>query len=305
MAVTGRVDYQGLITNQLQPELTDVVVRPSLDKLYSMFTRNTDVQQGSVITDPNCVGETLNGGSFTRSDANPVSMTTTWAKPYWTKVYYHESAKVRAEDVKEANGNLVTITNLFADAANRATRGLLNTHVFSGIMSQIKTDVDSSGNYGNTTRVTAWQSYEENTNTAITLAIMRAMFKALYLKGNVNKAEYAVLVEPNVYSVLLPLMDALVTKTRINPGMGDSNATGYQEVLALDQFPIVDMYGMTTGDVFCLNRGDVQIQEHAGLELTYKEPSNMNEWAHEIIARIGINCWVRQPGRQGKLTDKD
>lgn len=301
---TGRIDFTGLITEELQSELTDVVVRPSIEKLYSMFTKNTDVQEGMLITDPNCVGETLNGGSFTRNDANPPSMTVTWAKPYWAKIYYHESAKVRVEDVKEANGNLVTIQNLFTDAAMRATRGLMNTHVFSGICSQIKSDVDSSATYGSATRVTAWQSYEENTSTAITIAILRAMYKALYLKGNFNPADYLTIFEPTVWSTAWPLMDALVSKMRMNPTVRDGNAAGYQDVPALDLVPVMDLYGMTTGDVFCLNRGDVQIQEHSPLELTYKEPSNMNEWANEIIARIGVNCWVRQPARQGKLTLK-
>jgi hypothetical protein len=305
MAVTGRVDYQGLLTNQLQSELTDVIVRPSLDKLYSLFTKNTDIREGSLITDPNCIGETLNGGAFTRSDVDPASMTVTWGKPYWTKVYYHESAKIRKEDIDEANGNLVTIQNLFVDAAKRATTGLLNTHVFGGICTQIKADVDSSAVYGNTTRVTAWQSYEENTDTAITIAILRAMFKALYLKGNVNSADYITLFEPNVWSVAWPLMDALVSRTRLNPSVGDSNAAGYQEVPALDLFPVMDLYGMTTGDVFCLNRSDVQIQNHKALELTQKTPENLKEYAYEVVARIGVNCWVRHPARQGKLTLKD
>jgi len=305
MAVTGRVDFQGLLTNQLQSELTDVIVRPSLDKLYSLFAKNMDIKEGSLITDPNCVGETLNGGAFTRSDVNPASMTVTWAKPYWTKVYYHESAKIRKEDIDEANGNLVTIQNLFVDAANRATTGLLNTHVFSGVMTQIKADVDSAASYGSATRVTAWQSYEENTDTQVTIAILRTMFKALYLKGDINRADYVTLFEPNTWSVAWPLMDALVSRYRMNPSVNDSNAAGYTDVPALDLFPVMDMYGMTTGDIFCLNRKDVQIQNHKTLELTQKAPENLNEYAYEVIARIGVNCWVRQPARQGKLTLKD
>lgn len=302
---TDIVDYSDLLTNQIQPEMVSNIVQPAMSDIYGKFTRNTMVREGQYITDANAISETSQGGAFTRSDGDPGSMSVTWATPSWRKVYYHEAAKIRKEDEKEANGNREFIGNLFRDAAQRATDSLMNTHVFSGIMTQIKADVDSSADYGGITRVTALQSYEENTDTAWTLAIQRLAFKALRLKKRIRWADYITLFEPNVWNVAWPLMDALVTKTRMNPSTGDVNSAGYQEINTFDLCPIDQMYGMTTGDVLTLNRKDVQIQEHCPLELTWKTPTENDEWAYKVIARIGINCWVRHPAFQAKLTLKD
>ena len=129
--MTDVVDFQDLLTNQLQPEIIDNVVLPEMQELYTMFAENTNYTEGNEISDPNCIAETAAGGAFTRSDSDPESMTVTWEKPAWTKVYYHEAAKIRGEDVAEARGNRIRLTNLFTDAAFRATRQLMNTHVFS------------------------------------------------------------------------------------------------------------------------------------------------------------------------------
>ena len=300
------MDYQDLLTNQLQPEIIDNVVLPEMSKLYALFGENTDYREGSYITDPNCIAETAAGGAFTRADADPESMTVTWETPTWAKVYYHEAAKVRGEDIKEAAGNRLRIRQLFADASYRATRQLMDTHVFSGVMTQIKADVDSAAAYGGATRVTALQSYEEATDATITLAYVRAMNKAITLKAPVNPARYIQLYEPTVWSTFWPLAEATVSKTKMDPMPGQSGmAAGYQEVATFDTFPVIPMYGMTTGDVFSLIRDDVQVQNHMKLELTYKSPKELNEFAYKVIARIGVNCWVRRPAFQGKMTDKD
>lgn len=303
--MTDVVDYQDLLTNQLQPEIIDNVILPDMQELYTMFAENTNYTEGNEISDPNCIAETAAGGAFTRSDSDPESMTVTWEKPAWTKVYYHEAAKIRGEDIAEARGNRIRLTNLFTDAAFRATRQLMNTHVFSGVMTQIKADVDSAATYGGATRVTALQSYEENTDATITLAYLRAMYKALALKGPINWNDYVTLLEPTVWSTAWPLMDATVTKTKMNPLPGNQNAAGYLEVPVFDLVPVKAQYGMTVGDVFCLRRRDVQIQNHLALELTYKTPKELNEYAYKVIARIGVNCWVRLPAFQGKMTLKD
>lgn len=300
------LDYTDLLENRLQPIIVDNVVLPKMEQLYTLFSRNDNVKQGSLITDPNSIAETTAGGAFTRNDADPASMTVTWATPYWTKVYYQEAAKIRKEDVQEANGDLVTIRNLFADAANRAVKQLMNTHVFSGVMTQIKADVDSSSTYSDKgiTRVTALQSYEENTDATITLAYVRAMYAALALKSEIMWNDYVTLFEPTVWKTFWPLADATVTKNKM-ADIGASQAAGYLDVPQFDLVPVQPMYGMTVGDVFCLNRNDVQIQNHTELELTYKTPKEMNEWAYKVIARIGVNAWVRRPAFQGKLTLKD
>jgi hypothetical protein len=301
-----KMDFQDLLTNVLQPKLVNNIVLPSLAQLEQIFTKNNDYRQGTMITDPNAIAETTSGGAFTRADSDPASMTQTFVKPGWTKVYYQEAALIRNEDIKEANGDIEAIKNLFAHAANRAVEQLLNTHVFSGVMTQIKSDIDSSSTYSDNeiTRVTALQSYEEATDTTITLAILRAAYAALRLKDEIDWSRYITLVEPTVWNTLWPLMDATVTKMN-TAKLNQSQAAGYLEVPVFDLCPIKSQYGMTVGDVFTVKRDDVQIQTHCPLELTYKTPKEMDEWAYKVIARIGLNAWVRRPAFQSKLTSKD
>jgi hypothetical protein len=301
-----KMDFTDLLTNVLQPKLVNNIILPSMAQLEQIFTKNTDYRQGNMITDPNAVAEVTAGGAFTRADADPPSMTQTFVLPGWTKVYYHESALVRTEDIKEANGDIDAIKNLFSYAAERAVTQLMNTHVFSGVMTQIKADIDSAAAYSDNsiTRVTALQSYEENTNTTITLAILRAAYAALRLKAELDWSQYITLVEPTCWNTLWPLIDATATHM-ITAKIGQTIGAGYLETPQFDLIPIKSQYGMTVGDIFTVNRNDVQLQTHCPLELTYKTPKEMDEWAYKVIARIGINAWVRRPALQSKLTLKD
>ena len=301
-----KMDFQDLLTNVLQPKLVSNIVLPKVEQLEQIFTKNTDFRQGHMIPDPNAIAETTSGGAFTRADSDPASMTQTFVLPGWTKVYYQEAALIRNEDIKEAMGDIEAIKNLFSYAATRAVQQLMNTHVFSGLMTQLKADIDSAAAYSDNsiTRVTALQSYEENTDTVITLAILRAMYAALRLKDELDWSQYITLVEPTVWNTLWPLMDATVAH-QIMAKLNQSQAAGYLEVPVFDLCPIKSQFGMTVGDVFTVNRNDVQIQTHCPLELTYKTPKEMDEWAYKVIARIGINLWVRRPAFQGKLTLKD
>lgn len=301
-----KMDFQDLLTNVLQPKLVNNIVLPKMSQLEQIFTKNTDYRQGSMITDPNAIAETTSGGAFTRADADPDSMSQTFVKPGWTKVYYQEAGLIRNEDIKEANGDIDAIRNLFAYTAQRVVEQLMNTHVFSGVMTQVKADIDSASTYSDNaiTRVTALQSYEEATDTTITLAILRAAYAALRLKDELDWSQYITLVEPTVWNTLWPLMDATATHMR-EATIGQSIGAGYLKVPEFDLVPIKSQYGMTVGDVFTVNRNDVQIQTHVPLELTYKSPKEMDEWAYKVIARIGVNAWVRRPAFQSKLTSKD
>jgi hypothetical protein len=302
------LNLEDILTNVYQGEVIDNIVLPKMEEIYALFGQNTNYKEGSNIKDANAVTETANGGAFTRSDADPSSLTRTWANPEWVKTYYHEAADIRAEDIDEMLGSQAGAMNVLGQAAESATRQLMNTHVFSGVFTQIKADVDSAADYsdGNAvTRVTALQSYEENTDTTITLAIWRAMWQAIYLRGHINWNEYIGIFEPTVWNSFFPLADALVTKTRMNPSMTDVNAAGYQEIDSVDGIRVAPVYGMTVGDVFLLNRNDVQIQNHKALELTLRTPKELGAYQYRVVARIGVRAWVRRPRFQGKLTLKD
>lgn len=304
-----RLDFTDIIQEIVQPTVIDNVVVPKMDKLYGWFNRNTNIKSGARISDPNCIGETAAGGAFTRADANPESMTQTFVTPYWNKVYYHEAAKVRREDIDEALEG-TPLRALLTDAGTKATKQLMN-HVFSGVMTQIKADIDSAATYSDagTTRVTALQSYEEATNATITLAYLRGAQNALALKDEIDWGDYLWLLEQTVMNTARPLMAATGSWVENNPRFNQGNwvgaggvSTGYVPVSYFDQIEVNSVYGMTVGDCYLVNKMDVQIQEHKGLELEFVP---VDEYAYKMVARIGVNCWVRRPAFQAKMTDKD
>ena len=304
-----KMDYQSIIAEIVQPKVVDNVVVAKMDKLNGLFTKNTDYKSGSRISDENAISETAAGGAFTRADANPESMTQTFASPYWNKVYYHEAAKVRREDLDEAKEG-TPLLNLLTDAAMKATRQCMK-HVFNGCITQIKADVDSSSNYsdGAITRVTALQSYEEATDATITLAYLRGAHKAIALKETIDWNEYVWLLEQTVLNTAHPLMSATGSWVENNPRDQSGSpvnpsgvSAGYLPVGRFDGIRVDTTYGMTVGDCFLLRREDVQIQEHKGLEL---EMVPVDEYAYKMVARIGVNAWVRRPAFQAKLTSKD
>ena len=294
-----RQDYQDILTNVSQPKMVENVVNAKMDKMWALFGKNTNVLPGSAISEFDRTVLTSAGGAFTRSDANPVSLTQTIVNPTWNKLYYAESAKVRREDIDEAAGT--PLRNLLTDASDTATK-LTMAAVFAGIIAQIKLDVDSAGTYSDAaiTRVTSIQSYEESTNATITLSYLRGAQRALALKDEIDWSEYVWLLEQTVLNTAAPLMSATVTIQ--TPPSNGTTPTGYIPPSNFDTIPVDTTYGMTTGDCFLLNRDNVQIQIHKGLEL---EMVDVDEYAYKVVSRYGANSWVRRPAFQAKMTDKD
>lgn len=298
--------FEDILTNVCQGEVVDNIVLPSLQELYSLFTQNNNIKEGSSIKDTDALSETAGGGAFTRSDGDPAPLSATWAQPTWLKTRYHEKAYIRGEDIDEMLGSEAGAEASISRAANSAVRQLLNTHVFSGVFTQIAADVDSSSDYSDAaiTRSTILQSYEEDTSATMTLAYWRNMWKAIDLRDTINWDNYIGLFAPGVWGTFYPLADALVTKTRMNPAITDVNAVGYQEIDSVDGIRVRKMFGVPTGYVYLLDRRDVQIQNHLPLQLTFQGPEHLNEYAFAVTARIGVRAWVRRPYWQGKLSGK-
>jgi hypothetical protein len=301
-----RVDYTQIIEEIVQPKIVQNVVLKNMDKLYDLFTKNTDVRSGSRITQTNNTAKTSAGGQFTRADANPASLTQTWEQPYWNKDYFHEAVKIRREDISEAKEG-TPLTNLIMDATNTATE-LLMANVFDAIIAQVKLDVDSASTYSDAalTRTTIFQSYEDDTDTAMTLALMRAAQDALKLRQRFDPTKYLWLLETAVKNITDKLTAAQGADSaqwrQINP-QGDV-ISGYQNVPTFDQIRVEGEFGMTTGDAFLLRRENVQIQEHMPYMIEDISVST-GEFALEFVVRIGINGWVEAPRYHAKLTNKD
>lgn len=296
-----RMDYTDIIAEIVQPTVIDNVVVPGMEKLYALGTKNTIIKSGSTITDPNCMSKTAAGGAYTRADANPASMVKTFANPYWNKLYYHEAAKIRREDIDEALEG-TPLRALLQDAANDAVTEVMN-HVFEGCLASIKSDIDDTGTYstGAVTRAAAITSYEESTDTQITLAHLRAAKNAIGAKKTINWGNYTWLLEQAVYDAAHPLMSATGSWVENNPS-GRAVDTGDLPVAKFDSVKVDTMFGMTTGDAYLFNKADLQIQVHKPLELEWVP---VDEYGYKVVARIGVNAWVRHPAFQAKLTSKD
>jgi hypothetical protein len=299
-----RLDYQPIIENEVMPDIVDNIVTKEVNKLYSWFTKNTNIKGGDRITDQNAIALTGAGGAFTRADANPPSLTKTFAKPHWLKKYYHEAVEIRREDLDE-HGTASPDISLISSATADATK-LVMEYVFDGIMTQIKSDVDATGDYSDAaiTRVAALASYENTTDTAMTLALIRAGRDAIRLKKDFSPEQYQLMFENNVWDVVQPLIAVQGNDTTawVQNDPGDGVKSGYRKVTGFDDIDVASMYGMTVGDAFMLRKADVQIQEHKGLEI---EQVEMDAYSLRFVVRIGVNGWVRRPAFQAKWTNKD
>jgi hypothetical protein len=297
-----RIDYQPIIANIVQPGIIDNVVNPTMAKLKGLFTENRNFRSGDRITDDNKTAKTSNGGQFTRADANPPTLTQDFGSPWWYKKYFHETAVVRREDVDEAMEGS-SMTALMQDAATTATE-LLMANVFNASWASILADVDDSSNYSDAalTRITVWQSYKDAVDAKITLPTYRAAQHALSLKETINWANYVWMNEQTVWNTGRGLMSETGSWVENNPRNAQEVATGYLPVSSFDGIRVDQDYGMTVGNAFLLNRNDVQWQMHKGFDI---EQVPTDEYAVKMVVRIGFNMWVRRPGFQAKLENKD
>lgn len=146
-------------------------------------------------------------------------------------------------------------------------------------------------------------SYEEATDTAITVALMRAMINSTMLLKNCGpRSGYVILAEEAVFNKFNPLASALHTFTFNDPGKNDTPAMGFPQSGAFEGIDIVVPSGMTTGDVLMLRKQDVRITEHMAMEIE-QVPSGRHSVM--FVIRLGINCHAVHPGFQGKMTSKD
>ena len=298
------LQYGDIIQQIVQPTIIDNVVNPNMDKLYSIGQKNTNVKGGASISEENIVTNTFNGGAFTRADANPDSMVQAFANPTWTKKYYHETATIRREDLSEAKEG-TPLVNMLSDGATKAAAGCMS-HVFTGAMTQLAADIDSAAAYSDAAiaRATIGASHEDNSDTALSLALLRAAQKATELKRQTDWSTYVWLLQGNCYNVAVPLMNATGSWNTSTPAGQVMNVdTGYAQVNRFDTIEVQTMYGMTTGDCYLFPKQNLQIQEH--FPMTIEIVQSADQFAFDITARIGVNIWVRQPKFAAKLTLKD
>jgi hypothetical protein len=299
--------YQQVMNDVVIPEITETLFKKDWEWLRGMFSEmpSSWVGGGSQIEKRICVAETDTARNYDRTDVNPESGTATFLTAKWNKIYSDTAFEVHGIDMNEAKfGGVTEIADILQDASNRAYRNLKN-RLFANLYTMLKADIDSAAAYSDAaiSRSTypRLASYEENTDTAITLAIARAARNAVTLDEAVTEQEYLWIMQQAVMNVFRPLAAAELTWNTTGV-KGQEYAAGYQPVGSFDGTDVQSIPGMTTGDVFILRPQDVYISNHMALEA---EMVPSGKHSLKGVMRIGVNLIVDNPGYQGKLTDKD
>lgn len=299
-------DYNEVIQRVLRDEIYDTVFKKKIDKLRALFP-NQGVVGGDRITEKFEVARTSPAAAYGKNDVNPSPASNTLIKPYWDKVQYHTSAEVSRIDLSNAKAG-GTDVDLVQREIQKETESLWNV-IFASLMTQLKADVDASATYSDKalSRSTypTLASYEEATDTEITLALFRTMVNsATLLKSCGPLSGFVCLMEQAVYNKFNPLAAALQTYNAVTKS-GEAIDMGYPDTKDFEGIEIVDpreMAGMTTGDVLMLRKQDVLFNDHRPLEIE-QVPSGRD--SVEFVIRVGMNIHTVNPGFQGKMTDKD
>ncbi len=297
-------DYNEFIQRVLRDRVYNTVFKNNIDTLRAIFPNESPVG-GDRITEKFEAARSSNAAAYTKSDVNPSPASNTLIKPYWTKVQYHTTCEIEGIDISNArNGG--TDLDLVSHEIMTETRELWAL-AHTGMLAQLLADVDSSGtaysaaSLSRTTYATL-ASYEETTDSAITISYMRGMIYNVMLNKNSGPiSDFVCLMEPAVYNVLNPLIGALHT-WNVNSETTNGFAGGYQPAGNFEGLDIVVMEGMTTGSVYMLRKSDVHLTEHRALEIE-QVPSGRD--SSMFVLRTGININVVNPGFQGKMLDKD
>jgi hypothetical protein len=205
-----------------------------------------------------------------------------------------------------AAGGQPSINNLARQAVGEAMDSLFDM-IYDDIWTQVKLDIDATGTYSdaalNRTTYPTLASDEDNTDTGITLALVREQVNAARLnKNSGGKSEFMHVMETQVYERFEPLVASLHSWVLNDLKAGTAYAGGYQSVGSFEGVPVVSPKGMTTGDAFFLKPKDLKIKYHRDISIEKVESErDSQKW----VIRVGVNGFYLRPGFAGKQTLKD
>lgn len=299
-------NYLPLIEDVIIPQMAETVYAKDKGWLETVFTKDPNSSDGgSNIVRNIRTSVTSNVANYDRTDVDPDAGDFTTVQASWAKIYTHTAVEVHNIDLNEArNKGTNAVTSLLQDAFN-VEYPQLSQKLYNNIYTQLKADVDSAAAYSDNSisRSTypTLASYEEATNTQVTLAILRTCKNTTVLNKLVNVKDYTWLMEQAVYNPFMPL--AAAQHTWNTTGVkGQDYAAGYQPVGSWEGNDVQVVPGMTTGDVFFVRPKDIYVREHRTLEVEQKESGRDSQ---KFVMRTGWNLWVDNPGFQAKMTDKD
>lgn len=303
----GVYNYEQILREVVVPEITDTVFQKKFEELEALGTIDPGTQGGKQIVLPMEMSREEVAENYTRDDVDPEGGSGVQVDAKWNKLYQHVAFEVHGIDESEATGGGVVGINgkLIIDAGKKAMSDLSQLW-WENHYARLKADIDATATYSDAalSRSTypTLASYEEATDTPITIDIWRTAINAILLnKNNGDESDYLAMVERQVYNKLRPLAAALHnwnTTGVANQGVD----MGYQPLANFEGVDVVSPQGMTTGDLFFVRKQDVLIRKHRTLEIKHVGSGRDSE---KFVARAGVTSYVNNPGFQGKLTDKD
>lgn len=299
------LDFNEFIQRELRPEIIDTVILNGLEAFIRWFGIE-DPLSGDRITSKYRLGYSSNAGYYGKGDSDVAAGTQTLEKPYWDKVFAQGAAEVHGIDMSNDRGD--QNLNMIGDAVKLEMETVMSI-LLGGFYTQLKKDIDSSSiafSDASLSRSTypLLVSYEELTDTAITIALMRAMMKALTLGKGTKISDYLCMMEGTVYHVLQPLAAALHTWNTVNVANRPVDM-GYSEMASFEGLKISppdEFASMTVGDIITVRPKDVRIQNHRMLDLT---PKPIARDAIYIAIYTGWNVRCENPYLNGKMQNKD
>lgn len=300
-------DYQQVLREVVVPEIEDTVFQKKFEEFEAVATIDNGTQGGKQIVRPLEVARDEVAENYDRNDVDPNGGGFTDVDAKWDKTYQQVAFEVHGIDESEATGGGVVGINgaLIMDAAKKAMTDMSQLW-WENFYTRLKADIDETATYSDAalsrSTYATLASFEENTDTAITIDIWRAAINAILLnKNNGDESNYLALVERQVYNKFKPLAAALNT-WNINGVANQGVDAGYQAIANFEGVDVMSLQGMTTGDLFFVRPQDLFIRKHRGL--TIKQVDSGKDSA-KFVARAGVTSYVMNPGFQGKLTNKD
>ena len=300
------MDYQQLLDTVINPEITETVFKKDYDEFSSLFTNDGMVTGGKTIVDTLRTAEDSTARNYTRDDVDPEGGSFTTVDASWNKTYQEVAFEVHNIDQSEQGaGGIAQIQDALMDAAKVAMDDMKQLW-WNNLNTRLRADIDSTATYsdGALSRSTypTLASYEEATDTAITIDLARTMMQSTRINKNSGpKSNFIILMESAVYNKFEPLAAALHT-WNVTGQKGMPIAAGYQPLGSFEGSDVYSPQGMTTGDVFYVRPQDVMIRNHRSLEMKQVESGRDSV---KVIMRAGVTPRVKNPGFQGKMTSKD
>lgn len=297
-------NYQPLLTDDIVPGLTETVFVKEYDKMRSISTPAVPTDGQNYVTNIR-TSITTNASTYDRTDVNPQPDSFETVQASWARVPSHVSFEVHNLDIiQAANRGTNAVTSLIEDASRLAVEQLMQLN-WNRHYTSIKADFDATAAYSDNsisrTTYPTLASYEEATDTAITLAILRTCKETTVLNKSVNPMDYVWLMESAVFNKFNPLAAALHTWNTVGV-KGQEFASGYQPAGSWEGNDVETFSGMTTGDVFFIRRQDLKLDLWRPLSI---EQTPTGKDSVGFVARLGVDMYGINPGFNAKMTSKD